>query len=236
MTCVREHSWLWFPWSGIQGRFGFGWDRAVNSYRISTARPFIRRVEGAGNPGKKTDLGLEIALTDAHLELESWRKPWGTWVSEGPRETYSLGQAWEIINFAFKLKQKKNQTKSKHIGKAQSKTRCFHNHVSELYIYKISKVYGEWLLGLYKLWEPRVVMCSIQCRRGESDGQVAFWRVCSKAAPRSCSSTGHTSIELCRDWLLGALWALQSLSSGTASELKTFWLKAGPWFVPGHAP
>lgn len=31
-----------------------------------------------------------------------------------------------------------------------------------------------------------------------------------------------TSIELGRDPLLGALWALQSLSSGAASELKTF--------------
>lgn len=45
-----------------------------------------------------------------------------------------------------------------------------------------------------------------------------------------------TSIELGRDRQLRALWALQSLSSGAASELKTFWLKAGPWFVPGHAP
>lgn len=43
----------------------------MNSYRILTARLFIRRVAGAGNPWKKTDLGLEIALTDAHLELES---------------------------------------------------------------------------------------------------------------------------------------------------------------------
>lgn len=40
--------------------------------------------------------------------------------------------------------------------------------------------------------------------------------------PGPAVALGSTWIELCRDWLLGALWALQSLSSGAASELKTF--------------
>lgn len=43
----------------------------MNSYRTFTVRLFNRRVAGARNPGKKTDLGVEIALTGAHLELES---------------------------------------------------------------------------------------------------------------------------------------------------------------------